>query len=613
MLASPRFRLVLTFSALHLCLVPPLAGFDEPKAPTPAAPPALNGDRLSSAADEYISTYERLGRFSGSVLITVGPKVILAKGYGFADRANKTPNTPATKIELGSITKPITAAAILKLESAGKLKLTDTLHALLPEYPKETGEKITVEHLLLHSSGIPSLGRRGDGLEGFTGGDVPILLSVLVEWFADRELLFEPGAKYRYNNSGYIALAAIIERASGMSYVDYIEREVLRAAGESAESRRDAAGAAKAIGYAGYAPAIRLAGPAHPSWLLGASGLSASVEDLHRFVTALSAGKIFAGGGEKAFAPRISCGGKAEYGYGWFIEKREGKTLVHHGGTNEGGFVGELYMVPEMGLTVIVLSNYLPTLGVNAPAGIADAVVAMALGQPVAPLPKLAAGHSDLRSAVGNYDAEGGGSVSIALKGNELWMSAAGPGVHSIFDFAELSDPGKLTAARAVGEKLAAALRAGEIEQARELMNETVRGYMTAEAVGGIRTQLVTAYGEDFTLELVGAKRFAGKPKFLAVLRAAGNEKNPSDIAFDIGEDGLVAGVYGLTLDETKEALADVPPRSVRLWPVEGGKFHVDGFNCRERDATIELIGESGAAPTGLKIVGQRTHELRRA
>lgn len=611
MLTSPRFRFVLTFSVFHCCLVPPLAGFEEPNPATAAASPGLDGDRLGRAADEYISTQARLGRFSGSVLIAVGPRVILAKGYGLADRSGKTANTPETSYELGSITKPITAAAILKLEAAGKLRLTDSLHALLPDYPKETGEKITVEHLLLHSSGIPSLGRRGDGLEGFTGGDVPVLLSVLLEWFKDRDLLFEPGAKYRYNNSGYIALAAIIERASGMPYADYIEREILHRTEAPPGKHGDAAQPQKAIGYVGHAPAIRPGGPVHPSWMLGASGVSASVHDLHRFATALATGELFQGG-DKAFAPRISCGGKVEYGYGWFVEERAGKKVVYHGGTNEGGFVGELYMLPELELTVIALSNYLPTLGVNAPAAIADAVVAMALGQPVAPLPQLAAAsESELRRAAGTYHADGG-SATLDAKNGELWMTVAGPGIHSVFDFAELRDPGQSTAIQPVGEKLAAALRVGDTEPARSLMNESVRGYMTAEAVGGIRTQLVTAYGEDFTLKLVGVKRFAGKAKFLAVLRAEGNGKDPADIAFDVGEDGLVAGVYGLTLDETKEALADLPPRSVRLWPVEDGKFFVDGFNCRERDATVELIGEDRGVPTGLKIIGQRSHDLRR-
>ena len=191
--------------------------------------PKSSFDELAEDLDAYLQDEAKADRFSGVVMIVKDWKVEFNKAYGHRDREKKVPNKPDTKFNLGSINKSFTALSIRQLAAKGKLSLDDRIGKFLPDYPnREAAEKVTVQELLDMTSGI------GD-IFGQRYAEMPKqkLMSVkdFLPLFADQPLLFEPGTQQRYSNGGYIVLGLIIEKVSGMSYYDYVRKNIFEPAG----------------------------------------------------------------------------------------------------------------------------------------------------------------------------------------------------------------------------------------------------------------------------------------------------------------------------------------------------------------------------------------------
>ncbi|MFC1724616.1 serine hydrolase [candidate division KSB1 bacterium] len=166
----------------------------------------------SGKIDDLISTYHEYGLFNGVVLAAEGGKIILKKGYGLANREWDMPHSPDTKFRIASITKPFTALLIMQLVEKGKIDLNGKITDYLPYYRKDTGEKVTIHHLLSHSSGIPDYLR----IPGFWQNQLLLRFSRrdFIDQFCTGDLEFEPGTKYKYSNSGYYILGMIIENVT---------------------------------------------------------------------------------------------------------------------------------------------------------------------------------------------------------------------------------------------------------------------------------------------------------------------------------------------------------------------------------------------------------------
>ena len=174
--------------------------------------------------DELMSLCQSYRQFNGAVLVAENGKVIFKKGYGLADMEWNIPNDVDTKFRLGSITKQFTSMLIMQLVEKGRMKLDDKLTDYLPYYRKDTGEKVTIHHLLTHTSGIPSY----TGLPRFSQ-DIsrnPYPVEEFVKKYCSADLEFEPGSTYRYNNSGYFLLGAIIEKVTGKTYEQALQENI---------------------------------------------------------------------------------------------------------------------------------------------------------------------------------------------------------------------------------------------------------------------------------------------------------------------------------------------------------------------------------------------------
>ena len=173
---------------------------------------------------EVLSLAHKYRQFNGSALVAENGKVIYKRAFGMANMEWGIPNTPDTKFRLGSITKQFTAMLTLQLVEQGKIKLDAKISDYLPDYRQDIGQKVTIHHLLTHTSGIPSYTGQPGFFENVSRN--PYKVADFVKKYTSGDLEFEPGAKYSYNNSGYFLFGAIIERVTGKSYEQVLKENI---------------------------------------------------------------------------------------------------------------------------------------------------------------------------------------------------------------------------------------------------------------------------------------------------------------------------------------------------------------------------------------------------
>jgi CubicO group peptidase (beta-lactamase class C family) len=313
---------------------------------------------ISQKIDALMKQYYDFRQFNGSVLVAEHGNVILKKGYGLANMEWKIPNQPDTRFRLGSVTKQFTSMLIMQLVQQGRLKLESKITDYLPYYPKKTGDKVTVHHLLTHTSGIPNytnfpsfrteLERKAYTPEEFA------------KVFADSALDFEPGTKWSYSNSGYFVLGAIIENVTGKTYEQVLSENILLPLGMSGTGYdhsetilpKRAAGYEKRGRDYVNAPFLDMSLP------FAAGSLYSTVEDLFVWDQALYTNTLLSSENKaKMFTPFLN-----NYAYGWGVTpfpvgntKETVATIQHGGGIN--GFNTLICRVPGDKHLIVLLNN----------------------------------------------------------------------------------------------------------------------------------------------------------------------------------------------------------------------------------------------------------------
>lgn len=173
--------------------------------------------------DDLISKFVEYEQFNGSVLVAEKGEIIYKKGFGLANIEWEIPNQADTKYRLASITKQFTAMLIVQLVAENKLALNVPISTYLPDYPKKNGDIITIHHLLTHSSGTPNYTSFPDYRDRMSHSTNP---EEIVQFFSDSTLLFTPGEKFDYSNSGYVLLGVIIEKVTGQSYEIVLQEKI---------------------------------------------------------------------------------------------------------------------------------------------------------------------------------------------------------------------------------------------------------------------------------------------------------------------------------------------------------------------------------------------------
>lgn len=307
--------------------------------------------------DRLLKLYDSFGEISGTVLVAQNGKIIYKEAFGFANREWEIPNTIDTKFRIGAITKQFTATMILQLVDEQKLKLKDDISTHLPYYREDIGKKVTIHHLLNHTSGIPNYSNRPDFITKIIRSYIPTV--ALVKEYCSDNLEFEPGERFSYSNSGYVILGAIIESITGKTYEENLQERILEPL-EMKDTGYDShynVLSKRAAGYQKVGFKIVNAMFVDMSVPNAAGGMYSTVEDLYKWERAIMGKFLPKKLRKKMFKPE-----KDNYGYGWYIEDTPinmngTETLqVYHSGRISGFFANIVSLV-EDNHTIIILGN----------------------------------------------------------------------------------------------------------------------------------------------------------------------------------------------------------------------------------------------------------------
>jgi len=335
------------------------AAASTPGSPSRPAGPPPSSDARTASVDRELGRLVRPGSPGCSVAVAREGEVILARGYGLADIEHDAPITAATSFHVASISKQFTAAAILLLAGEGRLSLDDDVRRFVPEVPAFGGARITVRHLLHHTSGLRdqwALLR----MSGVRPDDVITQDDVLDLVRRQEDLNFPPGAEFNYSNTNYTLLAEIVHRVSGKPFAEFAAERILRPLGLSgthvqADHTRLVPG--RANGYErGRDGAFHLHNP--PFDTFGATSLHATASDLVRWIEALSTGRL---GGARLAAAMVERGRLADgtvlpYAAGLVDDAYRGLAVVEHGG-GDAGFRAHVMRFPTERYAFAVLCN----------------------------------------------------------------------------------------------------------------------------------------------------------------------------------------------------------------------------------------------------------------
>jgi D-alanyl-D-alanine carboxypeptidase len=344
---------------------------------------AADRPRVVRTIDSLATAALRDGPIAGlSVAVVRGSDTLVMKGYGYADLEHDVAATAHTVYRIGSITKEFTAAAVMQLVEQGRIGLDDSLAKHLPDVPA-AWRPVTIRQLLNHTSGIRSYTSAGpkwaavrrldmspDSILGLVRGDT---------------LDFAPGTRWLYNNSGYMLLGLVIEKVSGRPYGEYVTERLFTPLGLSSTLYCESRPLIKHRAD-GYEPVgnrfvnAEFLSMTHP---FSAGALCSSVRDLVKWQRALAGGRVVSAAsyGRMSTPDTVRGGRRLNYGFGLMADTLGSHRMVYHGG-GINGFVSDAAHFAEDSLTVVVLSNTLPSNPAALGRNIARAVLGIPLVAP---------------------------------------------------------------------------------------------------------------------------------------------------------------------------------------------------------------------------------------
>ncbi|CAN7150580.1 serine hydrolase [Pseudoduganella sp. LjRoot289] len=413
------FKLTQLCAAVLLLAVAPM--FEAQAAASVAVAPSTQQD-LVQRIDAIAAPYIKADGPGMTLIVTKDGKTLYRKAYGMADVMAKTPMQADMALRLGSITKQFTAVAVMLLADEGKLAVADPVTKYLPDFPEHG---ITIEHLLTHTSGIVNYTDKAN-FPSMAAQSLP--LPQMIDLFRNDPLDFKPGTQFKYSNSGYFLLGAIIEKVSGTGYAAFLRQRIFTPLGmdHTGYGDSDPAGIARASGHAPGPNGVQGAGPMNMAWPYSAGALTSNVDDLARWNEAIRMGKLLKPDSwKRVFSPYTLAGGKAsDYGYGWNIGKVRGHASWSHGGAIPG-FRSEAAYLPKDGIYVAALSNMIGPGSAPLPL-IVNKAAALAAGDAYPEPVKVSLSEKVLDGMVGVYQINDKATRVIRRDGDHLVMQRSG-------------------------------------------------------------------------------------------------------------------------------------------------------------------------------------------
>lgn len=317
---------------------------------------------LFNRINTYLESSVKNG-FSGAVLVSKKGEIILSKGYGWADRKNKKPNSPSTVFNIGSVTKQFTASAILKLADQGKIKTTDKISTYFNQAPIDKRD-ITIHQLLTHTSGISN--RTG----GFRYDEAS--KEQFLRDFFESKLQSKPGTKYQYANANYIMLTVILESVSGQTYNSFLNEYLFEPAQMKNTGYKSINFSTELLahGYyysrndeqwADWGTTQQHLPYNNKHWYsIGKGDIHSTIEDLYKWHIALKNNIVLASKTRLIQeTPHVAENDSKTsfYGYGWAISQsnRDTKTVAHNG--SNGLYFADFVRFIDDEVVVIYITN----------------------------------------------------------------------------------------------------------------------------------------------------------------------------------------------------------------------------------------------------------------
>jgi cyanophycinase len=429
---------------------------------------ADDGPLTEDFVDSLFADFNTPATPGAAVLVAMDGRILVSKGYGLADLEARSPVTPHTNFRLASVTKQFTAMAIMLLVQDGKLRLDESLTDIFPDFPAY-GRRITVRHLLTHTSGLQDYESFVPDSQATQVLDADVLrrMSTLDSTY------FTPGARFSYSNSGYAMLAMIVQKRSGVRFADFLKTRIFDRVGMPWTLAREEGHATvqrRAYGYTRRAGGWVRTDQSNTSAVLGDGGIYTSVSELYRWSRALETRELL-GDSLRALifqrGPRSDSAGVA-YGFGWYLETKHALPLTRHTGTSIG-FRNAIIRYPTLGATIIVLTNRSGANAGELAEQIAERLTAVKRD------PRWSVQNSGVTasfrgfSAVTDLAAWAGGSHGTVLRtinGGARWESVPVAGAESL-DFRDV---------QGVSTRIAYAMSAGPAEQGQARIYKTVDG-----------------------------------------------------------------------------------------------------------------------------------------
>ena len=419
--------------------------------------PAIYGQEWAKPFEDWANENYPADGPGATVLVAKDGEVLYRKAFGLANLELQVPMVPDNVLEIGSMTKQFTSVSILMLMEQGKLFLKDPITKFLPDYPTHENV-ITVHNLLNHTSGIKSYTAMRPFFEKARTDMSP---KEIIDFFKDEPMDFQTNDAYRYNNSGYIILGYIIEEVSGMSYAEFVDKNIFQPLGMSHSyyGSKTKLIPNRALGYqptreGGYQNAAYL------SMTLPYAGgsLMSNVDDLLIWQQALHNNTLIKQSSkELAFTNgTLNNGDHIDYGYGFSVNEISDVPSIEHGG---GIFGYECYAtyVPSEDLYAVVLTNR----NGNGPIDATVRLTAMAMGKPYPQADQgVSLSQGQLEKWVGSYTFPDGAVRHITMDQGKLFSQREGSRVFELVplsenEFAFIDSLARYTFAEAEGTKQA--------------------------------------------------------------------------------------------------------------------------------------------------------------
>jgi len=375
-------------------------------------------DSLQSYIDSLMSSNFDANGAGATVIVSKDGKPIFSGAYGMANIELGVRMNTEHVLRMGSITKQFTAVCIMMLLEQGKLDLDDEMTKYLPDYPVQ-GNKVTIRHLLTHTSGIKSY----TGIEGFSENiRKDFSVEERIDTFKNLPFDFKPGEEFRYNNSGFFLLGAIIEKVSGLTYEEFLNKNILKPLGmnDSYSEKRTSLIKNRASGYV-----MEENGFVNGSYYSDTVGysvgsLASSIGDMAKWDAALNAGKLITQDSLKQCQTTyvLNNGTETYYGFGWGLGTLKGhKYVTHTGGFNS--FLGSASSFPDDKIFVAVLANSVnPKTSTDV---LVTKIAAMALGKPLLEPVIVDLAEEDLKRVEGSYKIDEDYIREIILEDGKLY------------------------------------------------------------------------------------------------------------------------------------------------------------------------------------------------